>query len=104
MQEHAAGRARYDAIRALLRLAAWLGFTARAAAAHAPAGLLAGMALASLLYALLPVALLALNPDAFLRWAGRECKQEPLGSRHVSFSCRRCWSQCWFPDSSGSPH
>lgn len=28
------------------------------------------MALASLLYALLPVALLALNPDAFLRWAG----------------------------------
>ena len=68
LQEHAASRTRYDAIRALLRLAAWLGFTARAAAAHASAGLVATMALASVLYSLPPVALLVLNPDAFLRW------------------------------------
>lgn len=69
LQEHAAARARYDTIRALLRFVAWLGFTARAAAVQASAGLIATMALASVVYSFAPVALLALNPEAFLRWA-----------------------------------
>ena len=86
-QEHAANRARYDAIRALLRLISWLGFTARAAAAQASAGLVAAMALASVLYSLPPVALLALDPDAFLRWAGLSVGACWSGSEHNKGTC-----------------
>ena len=76
---------RYDAIRALLRLAAWLGFAARAARCCGSRAA-AAMALSAVLYSLSPLAVLAVQPAAFLRWAllGREgwgAGQQAVGCR-----------------------
>ena len=77
--EHSASRVRYDVIRAGLRLAAWLSFTARAAArasggssdgSSGGAGsghTLLAMLLAAVVYSLAPMALLVTRPMAYLR-------------------------------------
>jgi hypothetical protein len=67
--EHAAARTPYDAIRALLRLVAWLGFAWRAAARGAAAHTVAAMVAAAVGFSLAPMALLAASPSAFLRRA-----------------------------------
>lgn len=73
-REHAASRTRHDAVRAFLRLAAWLGFAARAAAHGAAAATVAPMAAAAAAYSLALLVLLWSRPAAFLRcglgWPG----------------------------------